>query len=83
MLEPINHQQVSVGHPLSDAEEQDARARLAAAQFILEVVLKDPDFGEVLDDHTRSMTVPGTNMSAIWTFDSRSRSVEIITPFQA
>jgi hypothetical protein len=83
VLEPIKHQQVSVGHPLSDAEELDARARLATAQFILEVVLKNPDFGEVLDDQTRSMTVPGTSMSVIWTFDSRLRSVEIITPFLA
>jgi hypothetical protein len=83
VLEPIKHQQVSVGNPLSDTEEQDARDRLATAQFILQVVLNDPDFGEILDDHTRSMTVPGTTMRVIWTFDLRTHSVEIITPFQA
>ena len=83
MLEPTKDQGLGVGEPLSEEEERDASARLATAEFILDVVLKDPDFGEVLDEHTRSMTVPGATVVVIWTFDARTRSVEIITPFQA
>jgi hypothetical protein len=83
VLEPTKRQRVSAGVELSDAEWRDARDREATADFILNVVLNDPDFGEVLDDHTRSTTVPGTNVTVIWTFDRSLRGVEIITPFHA
>jgi hypothetical protein len=83
VLEPIKRQRVSVGQPLSDAEERDTRERLATAQFVMDVICKEPDFGEVLDDHTRSMTVPGTRVSVIWAFNPTARYVEIIAPFEA
>ena len=36
-------------------------------EFFRDRVGVDPDFGEVIDDHTRGERVPGTDVEAIWT----------------
>lgn len=83
ILEPTKHQLVSAGVELGEEQWREAQQREVVADFILKVVLEDPDFGEVLDDHTRSATPPGATVQVIWTFDASERWVQIITPFQS
>jgi hypothetical protein len=64
---------------LFDARE--LRERIATLEYVRDVICADPDFGDMIDDHTRSATVPGTTVDVIWTFDPNEHTVEIITPF--
>jgi len=54
----------------------------AVLEFVRDRVLRDPDFGEVIDEHTRGGVAPGTEVEVIWTFNPAQHSVEIITPFR-
>ena len=56
---------------------------VAVLEFIRDRVLKNPDFGERIDEHTRGEVAPGTTREVIWTFDPARRYVEIITPFRS
>jgi hypothetical protein len=56
------------------------RDRTLTVEFVRDRVLRDPDFGEALDDHTRGERVPGTDVELIWTFDPKNLYVEIVTP---
>lgn len=53
---------------------------VAVLEFIRDRVLRDPDFGDEIAEHTRGDVAPGTTREVIWTFDPRRRYVEIITP---
>jgi hypothetical protein len=56
---------------------------VAVLEFIRDRVLKDPDFGGRIHEHTRGEVAPGTTREVIWTFDPGLRYVEIITPFRS
>ena len=49
-------------------------------EFVRDRVLEDPDFGEVVNAHTRGDVATGTDIEVIWTFDPDNHTVEIITP---
>jgi hypothetical protein len=49
-------------------------------EFVRDVIARDPDFGEVIDEHTRGDVVPNCGVEVIWTFNPERRYVEIITP---
>jgi hypothetical protein len=54
---------------------------IAVLEFVRDRVGVDPDFGEVIDEHTRGERVSGTDVEVVWTFDPARRSFRIITPF--
>lgn len=54
---------------------------VAVLEFVRDRVLRDPDFGEVIDAHTRGEQALGSQVEVIWTFNPAQRTVEIITPF--
>ena len=56
---------------------------VAVLEFVRDRVLRDPDFGEVIDEHTRRDVAPGSACDVIWTFDPVRRYVEIIAPFSS
>lgn len=53
---------------------------VAVLEFVRDQVASDPDFGEVIDEHTRGALVPNTEIEAIWTFNPAEHYVEIIVP---
>lgn len=63
---------------LSDA--LTLKDRTLTTEFVRDRVLRDPDFGEVIDEHTRGERVPDTDVELIWTFDPEKMYVEIVTP---
>lgn len=48
--------------------------------FFTRQVANDPDFGEVIAEHTRAELIPGTDVEAIWTFNPEKHYFEIIAP---
>ena len=53
---------------------------VAVLEFVRDVVRRNPDFGEEIDQHTRADVAPGTTREVIWTFDPNLRWVRIIAP---
>jgi hypothetical protein len=49
-------------------------------EFLRDVICRDPDFGEIIDVHTRRAVVTGSDVRIIWTFDPISRWVQIVVP---
>lgn len=48
--------------------------------FVRDMVARDPDVGERIDEHTRGAVAPGSTVEVIWTFDPARRLIEIVTP---
>jgi hypothetical protein len=49
-------------------------------EFLRDVICRDPDFGEVIDTHTRRAMAAGTDIALIWTFDPDLHCVEVLVP---
>jgi hypothetical protein len=56
---------------------------VAVLEFVRDRILRDPDFGERIDEHTRGDVASGTTREVVWTFDPVRRYVEIIAPFSS
>ncbi len=53
---------------------------VAVLEFVRDLVLKNPDFGEEIDEHTRAEVAPRTTREVVWTFDPSLPWVRIIAP---
>ncbi|MBA3764423.1 MAG: hypothetical protein H0X05_02810 [Actinobacteria bacterium] len=53
---------------------------VAVLEFIDQRVCEEPDFGEVIDVHTRGEVAPGSAVEVIWTFNPEKMYIDIITP---
>jgi hypothetical protein len=54
---------------------------VAVLEFVRDVVARQPDFGEIVDEHTRGDIAPNTRIEVIWTFNPTEHYIEIITPW--
>ena len=49
-------------------------------EFVRDVMCRDPDFGEIIDVHTRRALATSTDVRTIWTFDPLARWVQVVVP---
>jgi hypothetical protein len=60
--------------------ETDVDEGVHVLEFLREVLCREPDFGEIIDVHTRRAVATRTDVRMIWTFDPILRWVEVVVP---
>jgi len=60
--------------------ETDVDEGVRVLEFLREVICREPDFGEIIDVHTRRAVATGAAVRMIWTFDRIPRWVQVVVP---